>query len=262
MDWSFSARFVCSLRVSNAFQSSLRVLESVRARCSMLKFHQVSHLNKAQSIRNFWRRLYRDPEHEGRVQVEPAIPRQSNLFEQMVHPVEPRWTPLHHWAGSTMVYKGDSVTMLSWSVFDSALWGNQRRFCGAVQGCSSRDALCNESRLSSLDIGNTKELTLTTLTHVIGSTYYIPYSLIYIPTFSKTALCRSICRSLCWEASCTTVLTGVASSASSVLEPRPLVFPVRGTICTKEIGIVFWFKCRVPLGLVYSVGLQAVQKTA
>ena len=59
------------------------------------------------------------------------------------------------------------------------------------------------------------------------------------------------------------MLTGVASSASSVLEPRPLVFPVRGTIiCTKEIGIVFWFKCRVPLGLVYSVGLQAVQKTA
>ena len=169
MDWSFSARFVCSLTVSNAFQSSLRVLELMlehAAACSSFIKFLTSTRPKAS-------------ETSGGVFVETrntkAVSRSSlpsqgnpiclNKWCIPLNPVEPRWTPLHHWAGSMMVYKGDPVTMLLWSVFDPALWGNQRRFCGAVQGCSSRDALCNESRLSSLDIGNAKELTMASTDH-------------------------------------------------------------------------------------------------
>ena len=146
----------------------------------MLKFHQVSHLNKAQSIRNFWRRLCRDPEHEGSVQIEPAIPRQSNLFEQMVHPVEPRCTigQAQRWfikATPLQCFRDLCLTLLCGATSEGSVV-QSRAAVQEMHCATSQDYLLWISGMQK----SSQWQALTTLTHVIGSTYYIPYSLIYI----------------------------------------------------------------------------------
>ena len=123
----------CSLTVSDAFQSSLRMLEHTAASSSSPP--------------------QQGPKHQKLLEASLSRPETRRPCPgRAYHPTAIRvWTNgAPRWA--------DPVTMPSWSVFDSSVVQSG----DAVQ---ERDALCNESRLSSLDIGNAKELTMARTNH-------------------------------------------------------------------------------------------------
>ena len=189
MDWSFSARFVfmqsqCSLTVSNAFQSSLRVLELMlehAAACSSFIKFLTSTRPKAS-------------ETSGGVFVETrntkAVSRSSlpsqgnpiclNKWCTPLNPVEPRCTigQAQRWfikATPLQCFRDLCLTLLCGATSEGSVV-QSRAAVQEMHCATSQDYLLWISGMQK----SSQWQALTTLTHVIGSTYYIPYSLIYI----------------------------------------------------------------------------------